>query len=109
MKKVKEFIEEHKMEIAGIIACGVSCGIGAYVGYSYCMRHNTVLDDGIVKRVLDDAIKRYNNWMSAYGVYIDDGYNSTELGKIGEKMMKVGVPSDKVFTHFIAIGKPENK
>lgn len=47
--------------------------------------------------------------MSAYGVRIDDGYNSTELGKIGEKMMKIGVPSDKVFTHFIAIGKPENK
>lgn len=42
MKKVKEFIEEHKMKIAGVIACGVSCGIGVYVGYSYCMRHNTV-------------------------------------------------------------------
>lgn len=24
MKKVKEFIEEHKMKIAGVIACGVS-------------------------------------------------------------------------------------
>lgn len=109
MKKVKEFIEEHKMKIAGVIACGVSCGIGVYAGYGYCMRHNTVLDDDIIKHVIDDAVKRYDNWTSAYGVCIDDGYNSTELGKIGEKMMKIGIPSDKVFTHFIAIGKPENK
>lgn len=56
MKKVKEFIEEHKMKIAGVIACGVSCGIGVYVGYSYCMRHNTVLDDGVIKHVIDDMI-----------------------------------------------------
>ena len=91
MKKVKEFIEEHKMKIAGVIACGVSYGIGVYVGYRHCMRDITVLGDGIIKPV------------------IDDGYNSTELGKIGEKIIKVWVPSDKVFTHFIAIGKPENK
>ena len=109
MKKVKEFIEAHKMQIAGVIACGVSFGIGVYVGYRYCIRHNTVLDDGVIKHVIDDAIKRYDNCMSAYGFRIDDGYNSTELGKIGEKIMKVGVPSDKVFTHFMAIGKPENK
>lgn len=100
MKKVKEFIEEHKMKIAGVIACGVSYGIGVYVGYRHCMRDITVLDD---------AIKRYDNWTSAYGVCIDDGYNSTELGKIGEKMMKVGVPADKVFTHFITIGSPDEK
>lgn len=31
------------------------------------------------------------------------------LGKIGEKMMKVGVPADKVFTHFITIGSPDEK
>lgn len=49
MKKVKEFIEEHKMKIAGVIACGVSCGIGVYVGYSYCMRDITVLGDGIIQ------------------------------------------------------------
>lgn len=68
--------------------------------YSFRRWHNTVLDD---------AIKRYDNWTSAYGVCIDDGYNSTELGKIGEKMIKVGVPADKVFTHFIAMGSPDKK
>ena len=68
--------------------------------YSFRRWHNTVLDDGI---------KRYDIWTCAYCVCIDDGYISTELGKSGEKLMKVGVPSDKVFTHFIAIGKPENK
>ena len=68
--------------------------------YSFRRWHNTVLDD---------AIKRYANWTSAYGVCIDDGYNSTELDKIGEKMMKVGIPADKVFTHFINIGSPDEK
>lgn len=72
-----------------------------YEGYhSFRRWHNTVLDD---------AIKRYANWTSAYGVCIDDGYNSTELGKIGEKMMKVGIPADKVFTHFINIGESRRK
>ena len=49
MKKVKEFIEEHKMKIAGVIACGVSYGIGVYVGYRHCMRDITVLGDGIIQ------------------------------------------------------------
>ena len=49
MKKVKEFIEEHKMKISGVIACGVSYGIGVYVGYRHCMRDITVLGDGIIQ------------------------------------------------------------
>lgn len=49
MKKVKEFIEEHKMKIAGVIACGVSYGIGVYVGYRHCMRDITVLGDDIIQ------------------------------------------------------------
>lgn len=49
MKKVKEFIEEHKMKIAGVIACGVSYGIGVYVGYRHCMSDITVLGDGIIQ------------------------------------------------------------
>lgn len=49
MKKVKEFIEEHKMKIAGVIDCGVSYGIGVYVGYRHCMRDITVLGDGIIQ------------------------------------------------------------
>lgn len=37
MKKVKEFIEEHKMKIAGVIACGVSCGIGVHMVFVLTM------------------------------------------------------------------------
>lgn len=39
----------------------------------------------------------------------DNGYKPTELGQLGKDMIKVGVPADKVFTHFIAMGSPDKK
>ena len=104
MKKVKEFIEEHKMKIAGVIACGVSYGIGVYVGYRHCMRDITVLGDGIIQFQMMPL-----NDMITGRVHMVFVLTMDTLGKIGEKMMKVGVPADKVFTHFITIGSPDEK
>ena len=111
MKKVKDFIKEHKWTIIGGTVGGALCGLGCYAGYSYCFRHELVLDDGIAKNVIVDAIKRYTYYTKVYGRAMepDNGYKPTELGQLGKDMIKGGVPADKVFTHFIAIGSPDKK
>lgn len=75
------------------------------------MRYETVLVDGIIKDVLNDSVKRYSNVSRIYGRAMepDNGYKPTELGQLGKDMIKVGVPADKVYTHFIVIGSPDKK
>lgn len=111
MKKVKDFIKEHKWEIVNGAVGGALYGLGCYAGYRYCFRHELVLNDGIAKYVIVDAIKRYTNYTNIYGKVMepDNGYKPTELGQLGKNMIEAGVPADKLLTHFIAIGSPDKK
>lgn len=110
MKKVKEFIKEHKWVIVNGAVMGALCGLSCYAGYEYCLRHEPVLADGIIKDVLNNSVKQYGNVSHVYGRAIQNGgYKPSELGQLGKDMIKVGVPADKVFTHFIVIGSPDKK
>lgn len=111
MKKVKDFIKEHKWEIVNGAVGGALCGLSWYAGYRYCFRHELVLNDGIAKDVIADAIKRHTNYVKVCGITMkpDNGYKPTELGQLGKDMIKVGVPADKILTHFIAIGGSDKK
>lgn len=114
MKKVKDFIKEHKWTIingaVGTVIGGTLCGLGCYAGYGYCLKHKTVLADGITKEVIDNAIEQYHNNLCVHGRAIHNGgYKPIELGRLGEDMMDTGAPADKVFTHFIAFAGPDKK
>lgn len=108
MKKVRNFIKEHKWAIINGAVGGI---LGYYAGHRHCLRHETVLVDGIIKDVLNDSVKRYSNVSRIYGRAMepDNGYKPTELGQLGKDMIKVGAPADKVYTHFIVIGSPDKK
>ncbi len=114
MKKVKDFIKEHKWTIingtVGAVIGGTLCGLGCYAGYKYCLRHETILADGVIKDVIENSVKRYGNVTRIYGrATLNDGYKPIELGLLGEDMVKVGVPADKIFTHFVIMGEPDKK
>lgn len=114
MKKlnVKNFVKCNKKEI--LIGTGLVV-IGGLVGYkvgvtkylNMPVSFADAMPDGYkhVGQVLDcleDGVK-----YGAYATIANPGFDTNELGKLGENIVKAseGVSDGMKFTHFIAIGK----
>ena len=105
-KNLKEFWKEYEPEII-VGACVVgSALVGAAVGYQVCAWNGAVVRSNPTKKVLLDTIKKYPEGHCAFGGIHNSGLTAMELGKLGEKMVECGTPSDVPFTHFILYGPP---
>lgn len=104
-QKVKEFVIEHKKELAVTGLMVLSGMVGYKMGYKGALKHEVVVTNSVVKRCLRDASDVYNNRIAAFGGWTMDGIKPEELGELGKKMLDLEVDNNVNFTHFIAIGK----
>lgn len=109
-EKVKEYLKEHKKDVAITVVNGVIAAGLFVAGYNYCVRDNKLRDavlvtHGGMKDVLLDACDNFKNANIFTGIN-ESGIKYDELGELGNIMSDLGdTAKETAFTHFIAIGK----
>lgn len=109
-EKVKEYLKEHKKDVAITVVNGVIAAGLFVAGYKYCAREHKLRDAVLVthdgmKNVLLDACDKYKNVNIFTGIN-ESGIKYDELGELGNAMSDLGdTAKETAFTHFIAIGK----
>ena len=102
-EKIKKFWEKNKMAIAVGIGCGVGCLIGGKIMYKAGL-NDAIPWDTEAREVLTKIIATGPKGKYPMGWLIEnDGIETKDLGKFGERLIASGCPSDKKFMRFIAI------
>lgn len=106
--KVKEFMTKYERGIR-MGAAIVTTVCAGYIGYKIGSKsiHWVHRNDSMMY-VLDDVAKNYKSIDYFCGIN-DDGVSVSDLGALGEQMIKSGAELEDKLTHFIAIGKGTNK
>lgn len=110
MKKgeMKQYLKDHKKEIALAVGGTLLLGVGVLVGWQGCKKlkfgKGTHVYHRDIARYLDDARLVYPDKISTVCAKYDD-IGITELGKLSERIELDDVfTADHKFTHFICIG-----
>lgn len=114
MKKidVKNFIKCNKKEIligAGLLALTGFVGykVGGYVMGNKSVSFESMMPEGYEH--LGQVLDCLENGVTygAYGTIANPGFETSELGKLGENIVEAskGVSDGMKFTHFIVLGK----
>lgn len=107
--KVKAFVKEHGKEI---VAVTITCGLlvcGGIMGWkmrdaALTGKYLMVKRGGEIANTLSSMKAVYPDKHCEYTGSLIGGFTPLDLGKLGEKMMNAGAPTNAVLTHFICVG-----
>ena len=102
-QKIKEFWKNHKKEILPAVYVGALCGVSCWIGYSAATKK--IAYSHPVGSTFYDAVAKYGTKNTGIYAARNHPLKPSELGKLGENMIKAGVPKDQILTHFLAFGK----
>lgn len=102
-EKIKKFWKENKNAIIFGAGCGVGCLIGGKVMYK-AGRKDAIPWGPEGRKIIEKVITIGPEGRYPIGWLIEnDGIETKDLGKFGERLVASGCPSDKKFMRFMAI------
>lgn len=115
--KAKEYVKEHKTEIAFSVVGGCMLVAGITLGWKGCLK-SLGLNEGmnvITNKEINKWIDHVNatypgpGMMSVAYRTFEKPVNVNDLGKLGKGFKEVGALDTDGFTHFLAIGGVKEK
>ena len=107
--KVKKFAEEHKKGLTFVVGTGLVI-TGACVGWNTCLKSNglnkysmVVMDKDIIRTFMS-AKDSYPGGVNLVTGKVDAPLMMSDLGALGEEMMKRGCVDASGLTHFVMFG-----
>ena len=111
--EVMEFLKKHEKDILYLTVAGVMGAVAYRAGVKHVYKNHIVVGDSCIADVLQNAHDIYGIKNIKYAKTTSIGFKPTELGKLGEAMLKTAIKDEvelpDAFTHFIAIGPGTNK